>query len=215
MMLLHLVKKDFLIAKEYVLLMAVVSIVIPLFMLWRVPALYAGSMGFILSAVFAVLMLLQYVLLKEYQSPKAESLLCLTPYPRKLLVLSKYCFCLAVFAACCILFWAEALIFPNLGGFHWKMGILTFFALSIFVSIYLPIQYKLSYEKTRFIFAVFIMASPFLLPLLLKMGGGVRVEFLEEIPPLALYGGIFLAGLVFPAISARISIAIYQNADLP
>lgn len=38
-MLFHLVKKDFLIVKKYVLLMLIVCILIPPFMLWRVPDL--------------------------------------------------------------------------------------------------------------------------------------------------------------------------------
>ena len=74
-MLLHLVKKDFLIVKKYVLIMLVAAIAIPPVMLWRAPE-YGGVMGFILSVIFAVFMLLQYVSLKEYQCPKASALLC-------------------------------------------------------------------------------------------------------------------------------------------
>jgi len=69
-MLFHLVKKDFLIVKKYVLIMLVAAIAIPPIMLWRAPE-YGGVMGFILSVIFAVFMLLQYVSLKEYQCPKA------------------------------------------------------------------------------------------------------------------------------------------------
>lgn len=68
-MLFHLVKKDFLIVKKYVLIMLVAAIAIPPIMLWRAPE-YGGVMGFILSVIFAVFMLLQYVSLKEYQCPK-------------------------------------------------------------------------------------------------------------------------------------------------
>ncbi len=69
-MLFHLVKKDFLIIKKYVLFMTVFSIFVPLFLIWRVPQ-YGGPMGFILSVIYSVFMLLQYVSLKEYQYPKA------------------------------------------------------------------------------------------------------------------------------------------------
>ncbi len=55
-MLLHLVKKDFLIVKKYVLIMLVAAIAIPPVMLWRAPE-YGGVMGFILSVIFAVFML--------------------------------------------------------------------------------------------------------------------------------------------------------------
>ena len=79
-MLLHLVKKDFLIVKKYVLIMLVAAIAIPPVMLWRAPE-YGGGMGFILSVIFAVFMLLQYVSLKEYQCPKASALLCAAHFP--------------------------------------------------------------------------------------------------------------------------------------
>ena len=193
--------------------MTVFSIFVPLFLIWRVPQ-YGGPMGFILSVIYSVFMLLQYVSLKEYQYPKASMLLCSTPYPRKLLVLSKYIFCLAIFAACCIIFWVETLIFPNLGGFHYEMATLTFFVLTVFLGVYLPIQYKLGYEKTRFAFFIIIMASPFLLPWLFAMDSGVDMNFLSALPPLPLYSGIFLMSLAILTISACISIIIYGKADL-
>ena len=42
------------------------------------------------------------------------------------------------------------------------------FITSVFISVYLPVQYKLGYEKTKFAFVV-IMASPIILLLLMKM----------------------------------------------
>lgn len=211
-MLFHLVKKDFLIVKQYVLIMAAVAILIPLFMLWRVPE-NAGAIGFILSVIFSVFLLLQYVSQKEYRFPKASALLCATPYPRKLLVLSKYIFCLTVYAFCCISFWVETMIFPALGGFHIELVVITFFMLTIFLGIYLPTQYKLGYEKTKFALFIIIMASPFILPLLLKMEDGIRLDHINTSSPL-LYGMIFLIGCAVIIISACISIRIYRHADL-
>ena len=105
-MLIHLVRKDFLIVKKYVLLMLAVCVFIPPFMMWRIDdATYVGSKSFILAAIFSVFMLLQYVSLKENQYAKASTLLCATPYPRKLLVLSKYVFGLLIYGACCLIFW--------------------------------------------------------------------------------------------------------------
>ena len=63
-MLVSLIKKEFLIVKKYVLLMLVVSVLIPLFMLWRVPE-YAGVMGYVLMVIFAIFMLTQYISQKE------------------------------------------------------------------------------------------------------------------------------------------------------
>jgi uncharacterized membrane protein len=62
-MLFSLLKKDFLIVKKYVLIMFLIIFLIPPFMQWRTPE-FTGVFGFILSVIFAVLMLLQYVSLK-------------------------------------------------------------------------------------------------------------------------------------------------------
>lgn len=95
-MLLQLVKKEFLIVKKYVLLMAAVCILFPIFLLWRMPE-FAGIFGFGLVTVFSILMLLQYVSLKETQYPKASTLLCALPFSRKNIVLSRYIFCIVIY----------------------------------------------------------------------------------------------------------------------
>ena len=100
MMLWYLLKKDILIIKKYVLIMLAAAVLIPPFMLWRVPE-YAGILGFMLSVIFCVLILLQYISLKEYQFPKAASLLCAATFSRKMMVLSLYIFCIAVYVVCC------------------------------------------------------------------------------------------------------------------
>ena len=81
MMLWYLLKKDILIIKKYVLIMLAAAVLIPPFMLWRVPE-YAGILGFMLSVIFCVLILLQYISLKEYQFPKAASLLCAATFSK-------------------------------------------------------------------------------------------------------------------------------------
>lgn len=211
-MLLHLVKKDFLIVKKYVLIMMVAAIAIPPVMLWRAPE-YGGVMGFILSVIFAVFMLLQYVSLKEYQCPKASALLCAVPFPRKLLVLSKYIFCMLIYAICCLIFGIETMLAPQLGTLRLDALALMFLVTAAFVGIYLPVQYKLGYEKTKFIFVVVIMASPVLTAALLKMEN-MNFNALLTAPPVLVYGGMILAGVIFLIISACLSIKFYNAVDL-
>ena len=87
MMLCYLLKKDILIIKKYVLIMLAAAVLIPPFMLWRIPE-YAGILGFMLSVIFCVLILLQYISLKEYQFPKAASLLCAATFSRVIILFS-------------------------------------------------------------------------------------------------------------------------------
>ena len=213
-MLIHLVRKDFLIVKKYVLLMLAGCVIIPPFMMWRTDAAYVGAMSFVLSAIFSVFMLLQYVSSKENQYAKASTLLCATPYPRKLIVLSKYVFCLLIYGVCCLIFWTEALIFPVLGGFHIEIAASMFLVLALFLGIYLPVQYKLGYETTKFAFFIIIMASPFIVPQLLKMQGGANYHPLVALSPTSLSVGAILIGAIVLVVSAGISIRVYCKADL-
>lgn len=211
-MLFSLIKKDFLIVKKYVLIMLVIIVLIPPVMRWRTPE-FTGVFGFILSVIFAVFMLLQYVSLKEYQFPKAATLLCATPFPRKMMVLSKYIFCMVIYVMCCFVFEIETLLIPELGTSDIKLYVLMFLVTSVFIGVYLPIQYKLGYEKTKFAFAVIIVASPFILPLLMRMES-LNLNFPSMLSPYLVYGGIVLMGFAVLAISAYISTEIYAKADL-
>ncbi len=212
MMLFHLLKKDVLIIKKYVLVMLVAAILIPPFMLWRAPQ-YTGILGFMLSVIFCVFMLLQYVSLKEYQFPKAATLLCATPYSRRMIVLSKYTFCMITYVACCVIYGIETLIIPELGTCDIKLFMLMFFIISAFIGIYLPVQYKLGYEKTKFTFVIVIMASPFILPQLMKMEN-INLNFLFFLSPLLVYGGIILLSLGILFISISLSMKFYNSVDL-
>lgn len=212
MMLFHLIKKDILIIKKYVLIMLAAAVLIPPFMLWRAPQ-YTGVLGFMLSVIFCVFMLLQYVSLKEYQFPKAATLLCAAPYSRRMIVLSKYIFCMATYLICCVIYGIETLIVPGLGSCDLKLFVLMFFIISVFIGIYLPIQYKLGYEKTKFAFVVVIMASPIILPQLMKMEN-INLDFLSLFSPILAYGGMTLLSLGILIASTFLSMRFYSIADL-
>lgn len=64
-----------------------------------------------------------------------------------------------------------------------------FLITAIVVGLYLPTQYKLGYEKTKFAFVVIIMASPVLTATLLKMEGmnfdALLMAVFRAVPPAA------------------------------
>lgn len=146
MMLFALLKKDFLIVKKYVLIMLVVIALIPPVMRWRTPE-FTGVFGFILSVIFGIFILLQYVSLKEYQFPKAATLLCATPFSRKAIVSSKYIFCMAIYAICCIVFELETLFLPGLGTSDIKLFAFMFLIVSV-LSVFIC-QYSISLDMKK------------------------------------------------------------------
>ena len=93
------------------------------------------------------------------------------------------------------------------------MFFLMFLATSVLISIYLPIQYKLGYEKTKFAFTVVIIASPFLLPQLMKMEN-FNLNFLSEFSPILICGSVLLLSCMILAVSAALSIKFYNRTDL-
>lgn len=212
-MLFSLVKKDFLIVKKYVGIMLIVSFLIPPIMLWRTPEA-AGAMGFTLTIIFSIFMLTQYVSLKEHQYPNAATLLCATPYPRRLIVLSKYLFCLVIYVVCCLIFGIDTLIFPKLGTFDIRMAVIIFFTVTVFLSVYFPALYKLGYEKTKFVFVLVIMASPILFAALFKPENKIKFDFLNTVSiTMLIIFGIVISLIIF-SISAILSIKFFEKSDL-
>ena len=212
-MLFSLVKKDFLIVKKYAGIMLIASFLIPPVMLWRTPEA-GGAMGFTLTVIFSIFMLTQYVSLKEYQYPKATTLLCALPYPRKLIVLSKYCFCLIVYAVCCLVFGIDTLIFPQLGMFDIRMAAVILLIITIVLSFYFPALYKLGYEKTKFVFVIIIMASPVLFAFLYKPEIAVRFDFLDTVSTTTIIVSGVIVSLVVFSISAFLSVRFFEKSDL-
>ncbi len=211
-MLFSLVRKDFLIVRKYAGIMLIASFLIPPFMLWRMPEA-TGAMGFTLAVIFSIFMLTQYVSLKECRYPKATTLLCALPYPRKMIVLSKYCFCLMIYAVCCLVFGIDTIIFPKLGVFDIRMAAVVFLAVTIPLSFYFPALYKLGYERTKFVFVIIIMASPVLFAFLFKPENAVRFH-LDRIPTTALAVLSVIIGLVVFSMSAMLSVRFFENSDL-
>lgn len=212
-MLFQLVKKDFLIVKKYVLIMFAVCIIFPVFLLWRSPE-YAGILGFVLITIFSIFMLLQYVSLKETQYPKVSTLLCALPYSRKNIVLSKYIFCILIYFACCLIFYIETLVFPQLGRIGYEMPILLFLVISLFLGVYLPLQYKLGYEKTKLFFVVLIMASPFVFAQSLKIENSFIINTVQNMNPVILLAGSLILSILILIVSSAVSVRIFIKTDL-
>jgi ABC-2 type transport system permease protein len=212
-MLLHLVKKDFLLIKKYLPLMIVVPFVIPIFIMIQSSQLL-GLSAFILSVIYVLFMLYQYVLIAEMKYPKAEALLCSTPYSRSTLVKARYAFLLLIFAYCGVAYNVLALFFPKIKFLTPSIYISALLISVILFGVYTPIQYKLGFEKTKYLFMIVFMLSPFSLALLAK--ANIRLDFTElsEIPVFVQYLIPIVAIIAILFISINVSIKIYSKKEL-
>ncbi|HGS9062512.1 TPA: ABC-2 transporter permease [Clostridioides difficile] len=180
--------------------------------MWRLPP-FAQILGFVLSIIFSEFMLCQYLLLKESQYSKASVLLCSTPYPRRGLVQSKYVLFAMVFIYCTLVYWIENLLIPQIGTFDLTYILIVLLISSIIYGVYMPIQYKLGYETTKFFFVMIIMASSFVLPLTIAHSN-FEIPFIYQYPSMIVNIVLFLLSLIILLASMFISIKIFSNKEL-
>ncbi|MCP1312665.1 ABC-2 transporter permease [Paenibacillus tyrfis] len=215
-MLFHLVKKDFLLAKKYWIIMLLAAMVLPVFMHTKLDFIAGEFLPFFLSTLYIVFLLYSTVSMMEYKY-KGSSLLCATPYTRKTIVMSKYFFVVAIFIGCCSLYTIAALISPV------KVGLLdlsevgrTFLLLSIIFGVMIPVQYRFGYEKSRYIFFFLIFLTPFVLPNIMKLLQQNGAVFPASLPfSLFVLDVLFvLLAFVIGGISMVLSIRIFSNKNL-
>ncbi|QUH21365.1 ABC-2 transporter permease [Alkaliphilus sp. B6464] len=212
-MLISLVKKDILLVKKYMLVMMIVTTAIPIFIMWRAPE-FLGFSAFLILTIFAEFMLYQYVSMAELKYPKADALLCATPYPRHTIATARYTFLLLIFAHCILSYSVVALIFPQIE-FLSLSNVLTVLLISTTIfSVYTPIQYKLGYEKTKYFFSIVIVATPFLLPTLTKLPISLELNGLYSMPSYARILIMTAIIIVVLSVSITTSIKIYEKKEL-
>ena len=134
-------KKNILLAKKPTLLMLILSAIIPLFVVSRVPAL-GGTVAFIYTVIFTELIILQSVAVEESKHPKAAALLCAAPYSRKTFVSAKYVFFLLLFVYCYAIFSLVGMINPDVGMVSLSAVLAVFLGGVVVYGVYLPLYFK-------------------------------------------------------------------------
>jgi len=213
-MLIHLVKKDFLLVKKYWIVMLIAAIVLPIFIQTK---LISGEkfLSFFLSMLYIAFLMFSTVSIME-DKYKGAALLCATPFTRNALVKSKYLFILSLFIGCYILYTLAAVFSP------FKIGMLslydigrTFFIITVIFGVIIPVQYRFGYEKSRYILFIITFLTPFVLPNIMKALQNSATESIS-LPFSLSVVGLLLGVLAFVVggISLRISIQIYTSKNL-
>lgn len=212
-MLIQLIKKDFLLNWKYILLMAALCCIYPAFLFQKLAdtVSYAGLLGFILMSFFVVLFSLLQTFQKESMYPKVSTWLCALPYSRRELVLAKYIFFLTMYAVCCLIYWLQTLVVPELGHFGFSEVISVFSGLALLLGIYLPFQYRFGYDFTKYFFIFSILGISFVLPLFIRY---LPPEFLTFEPDQGTLVLLLLFSSALLAASVAASIYFYNKASL-
>lgn len=211
-MLFNLVKKDLLLAKKYLLILLVFSIAGPIFIEMKSFYISKGFLGLFLTALFTQYMLFNTISNLEDKS-KGSALLCATPYTRNALVKAKYLLIFVIFVYNCAIYTVISFIMPS--------GILirnistvgiSFLIITVYFGIFIPLQYRYGYEKTKYISLFLVFISPFVLSYIVKLLQSGNINFNIGLP----FGSLlpYLLALVIGFVSMIVSIRIYSRKDL-
>jgi ABC-2 type transport system permease protein len=194
-MLLHLIKKDILIAKSSVLITIVMVIAIPLFFMFALPV-SGGLLPFLYMVVLMEIVLLQAISALEAKNPKASTLLIAAPYSRKALVQAKYVLFILLFAFCYVVHTLLSLIIEpsNILNLTSILAVLLFG--TIIYGIYMPIEFKYGNVKAKFVFMTLIIV--------LSLGPMLFVNFLAGID----FGAIITSIAAISNITKCIALAL-------
>lgn len=150
-MLIPLIKKDLTIVKGYTLGVVAIAFGLPLLLAWRQPQM-GGMISLLMAVLISSVAFNLAISEKENQYPKATALLSSTPYTKGKVIVSKYALYFIIYVICCIAYLVEMQFVPELKLDNFAQTAALVFLIQAFgMGIFLPIQYKFGYEKTKFV----------------------------------------------------------------
>lgn len=213
MTMIHLFKKEFLLIKRNILWMSGIIVLLPILITLSTDRESIEGIGLVYAGVLITLLCVQYLSLADYQFPKGEALLATLPYSKKQMILARYSFCFSVPLIMTLLFALETQLIAkiqllSLGAFISLICIIT-----LFLSVYLPVQYRFGYEKTRFIFLVSILVLTLGSNVYLSQIGKVIIQNFATLSDKQFTVILLGSCIALLGLSIVVSIKIYENKD--
>lgn len=220
-MIFQLIRKDLLLIRKYVLFMIFFSAIAPSLLLWNMHAEagffdFYGIMVFFLVLFVIVLFLSNSVSLIEETYKKGCAYLCTTPYGRNQMVLSKYIFSYLIFAGYCLIYGLTHFVLPKYTiSLSFEKIAISFFAISVFRCILIPLEYKFGYEKAKYIITMLIIGMPFITSMLFGSIDITKSDFFQIMDMNIVWrGGLIVIVLIMNAVSMSLSCCIFKKKDL-
>lgn len=212
-MILQLLKKDCIIAKNYVAAVILIGVGLPVLLVWKQPQMlevFALPGAVFISSVAFNLAVSE----KENMYPKATALLCATPYNRGKLVEEKYLLYFLIYLYCCVAFRIEMEVIPQLAAVDFVRSVVIVFWIQVVcMGIFLPIQYRFGYEKTKLL-AMLVVAGPVLMGVANSVVVPATITQSFSAVPGVMYIVLWVIGGALWLFSMFVSKKIFSSIDL-
>ena len=213
-MLIPLIKKDLMIVKGYSLGVVAIAIGLPLLLAWRQPQM-GGMISLLMAVLISSVAFNLAISEKENQYPRATALLSSTPYTKGKVVISKYTLYFIIYTVCCIAYLVEMQFIPELKLDNFtRTAALVFLIQALGMGIFLPIQYKFGYEKTKFISFVLLVLSPVIIEATKRISFSSKIVSLMQSNSVIAVAILFGCGILIWLVSFAISNKIFAKSDL-
>lgn len=220
-MIFQLIRKDFLLVRKYVCLMMFFAVIAPPLLLWNMHAENAfvdfyGMMIFFLVLFVIVLFLSNSVSLVDETYKKGCAYLCTTPYGRNQIVLSKYAFSYMIFVFYCITYGLTSLLIPKYTiSLTFENIAISFFIVSIFRCVLIPLEFKFGYEKAKYIITLLIIGMPFITSIFFDSIDITKIDISDIVNMDIIWrAALIVILLVVNVISMSLSCCIFKKKDL-
>ena len=213
-MLMPLIKKDLTIVKGYTLGVVAIAFGLPLLLAWRQPQM-GGMISLLMAVLISSVAFNLAISEKENQYPKATALLSSTPYTKGKVIVSKYTLYFIIYIVCFIAYLVEMQFVPELKLDNFtRTAALVFLIQALGMGIFLPIQYKFGYEKTKFISFVLLVLSPVIIEATKRISFSSKIVSLMQSNSVIAVAILFGCGILIWLVSFVISNKIFAKKDL-
>lgn len=211
-----LVKRDFFLIKKYSIVLLLLEIAVPLLCVYKAQQIFEfGCAVFVLTYLFTAYMAIQSVAIAETKYPKVEATLCAAPYSRKQIVCGRYLFMGILFIATIIIYAILSAILPAMPMISVMDALNTLLIGAVVIGIMLPVQYKLGYEKMKYVYMVIIVTMPISIPFIGKLLSEHPIDLsgILKLSDLTKGGIAFIVSTLLILASVLVSMKVYSKKE--
>lgn len=215
-LLISLIKKDFLLVKKNNLALLLFSIVMPILLSLKTPRFQTD--GFILYGTLTLMLTFMNYNMLSVEEMKQEGMVYIqtTPISNNMIGLSKFITVSIPFSIISLIYFILSKIdITKVGPVGVKGGILIFFLIQLFFSVYIPLTFKLGYAKLQIVGAGIVILSPFLVGFLTKiLKSGESIFFtLGDMPDILFFAIAILVIIIMISLSIKVTSSILDHKE--